>query len=391
MSRYYNTILSMNLITIENFLELFESSPADNMNLDDFIEKYKVVTGNKEQNLKDYMKGKSINREHLKLILENIQHRKKYLKRFYNMSLRVNDKNDRIHNNITAMSSIFDNNKGVIYKNLIRNLHFWDILQNTKSGFENTPTYMSIINNLYKNNKIDYKILTPSALHYIKNGRIGSVFSSFYFRASILNPYLIYSLNVNILKGTKIFTPTLGWSSYAKGFVESPGVIEYVGTDVIPDVCKKTKQLLEKFEIKSDIYCKPSEDLYKSKAFLRKYKAHFDLVFFSPPYYRLELYQSDNQSTTRYKDYHDWLTSYWESTIKLCQHVLEKDGKLCYILSDYGSKNTSKKFNLVDDMNDIAKKYFHFTSMQTMQNKNVHSTKHRETGEQIVIFSKIDK
>jgi hypothetical protein len=42
-------------------------------------------------------------------------------------------------------------------------------------------------------------------------------------------------------------------------------------------------------------------------------------------------------------------------------------------------------------MNDIAKKYFHFMSMQTMQNKNVHSTKHRETGEQIVIFSKIDK
>lgn len=381
----------MDLISIDDFLQLFESSPADNMNLDDFIEKYKVVAGTKEHKLKDYMKGKSINREHLKLILENIKDRHKYLKRFYNMSLRVNDKNTSIHNNINAMTSVFDNNKGVIYKNLIRNLHFWDILQNTKSGFENTPTYMNIVTDLYKNNKIDYKILTPSALHYIKNGRIGSVFSSFYFRASILNPYLIYSLNVHILKGTKIFTPTLGWSSYAKGFVESPNVIEYVGTDVIPDVCKKTKQLLSEFEIKSDIYCKPSEDLYKSKVFLKKYKAHFDVVFFSPPYYRLEIYQSDNQSTTRYKNYQDWLTKYWESTIKLCYHVLENDGKMCYILSDYGSKNTSQKFNLVDDMNNIAKKYFQLVSIQTMQNKNVHSTKHRETGEQIVIFSKIDK
>lgn len=378
----------MDLITIDDFLQIFQSSPADNMNLDDFIDKYKVVTGNKEHKLKDYMKGKTINREHLQLILENIQNRQKYLKRFYNMSLRVNKKNDIIHNNITAMNSIFDNNKGVIYKNLIRNLHFWDILQNTKSGFENTPTYMNIIMDLYKNNKIDYKILTPSALHYIKNGRIGSVFSSFYFRASILNPYLIYSLNVNVLKGTKIFTPTLGWSSYAKGFIESPDVIEYVGTDVIPDVCKKTKQLLENFEIKSDIYCKPSEDLYKSKTFLKKYRQHFDVVFFSPPYYRLELYQSDNQSTTRYKDYQDWLAKYWESTVKLCHHVLEKDGKMCYILSDYGSKNTSQKFDLVNDMNDIAKKYFHLTSIQTMQNKNVHSTKHRETGEQIILFTK---
>ena len=135
----------MDLITIDDFLQLFESSPADNMNLDDFIEKYKVVTGTKEHKLKDYMKGKSINREHLKHILENIKNRQKYLKRFYNMSLRVNEKNTSIHNNITAMTSIFDNNKGVIYKNLIRNLHFWDILQNTKSGFENTPTYMKII------------------------------------------------------------------------------------------------------------------------------------------------------------------------------------------------------------------------------------------------------
>ena len=381
----------MDLITIDDFLQIFQSSPADNMNLDDFIDKYKVVTGNKEHKLKDYMKGKAINREHLQLILENIQNRQKYLKRFYNMSLRVNKKNDTIHNNITAMNSIFDNNKGVIYKNLIRNLHFWDILQNTKSGFENTPTYMNIIMDLYKNNKIDYKILTPSALHYIKNGRIGSVFSSFYFRASILNPYLIYSLNVNVLKGTKIFTPTLGWSSYAKGFIESPDVIEYVGTDVIPDVCKKTKQLLENSEIKSDIYCKPSEDLYESKTFLKKYRQHFDVVFFSPPYYRLELYQSDNQSTTRYKDYQDWLTKYWEKTIKLCHHVLENGGKMCYILSDYGSKSTSQKFDLVNDMNDISKKYFQLTSIQTMQNKNVHSTKHRETGEQIIIFTRSNK
>ena len=86
----------MDLITIDDFLQIFQSSPADNMNLDNFIDKYKVVTGNKEHNLKDYMKGKSINREHLQLILENIQNRKKYLKRFYNMSLRVNNNNDTI-------------------------------------------------------------------------------------------------------------------------------------------------------------------------------------------------------------------------------------------------------------------------------------------------------
>ena len=182
----------MNILDTEQFLKLFESSPTDQYTLDDFISKYKVVVGDKQHNLKDYMKTKSISREHIQLILENIKQRNKYLKRFYNMSLRVNANNEHIHGNMEPMTNVFDNNKGVIFKNFIRNLHFWDILQETKSGFENTPTYLNVLFDLYKNNKIDYKILTPSALHYIKNGRMGSVFSSFYFRASILNPYLIY-------------------------------------------------------------------------------------------------------------------------------------------------------------------------------------------------------
>ena len=218
---------------------------------------------------------------------------------------------------------------------------------------------------------------------------MGSVFSSFYFRASILNPYLIYSLNEQLLKGTKIFTPTLGWSSYAKGFLESTQVIEYVGTDVIPQVCKKTEQLLKTYNVKSKICCKPSEDLFKSKSFLKQYKNHFDVVFFSPPYYKLELYNSDNQSTSRYKDYDDWLKKYWETTIKLCLHVLEQNGKLCYILSGYGSQNTTKKYDLIEDMNTITKKYFELDEIRPMQNKNVHSTKHRETGEQIILFHKV--
>ena len=140
--------------------------------------------------------------------------------------------------------------------------------------------------------------------------------------------------------------------------------------------------------MKSKIFCKPSEDLFKLKSFLKQYKNHFDVVFFSPPYYRLELYKSDNQSTSRYEDYEDWLKKYWEATIQLCLHVLEKNGRLCYILSSYGSHNTKQKYNLIEDTNNITKKYFELDLIQPMQNKNVHSTKHRETGEQIILFHK---
>jgi hypothetical protein len=284
-----------------------------------------------------------------------------------------------------------NNNELITYKNVIRNMHYKDILQNTKSGIENIPSFIDVLRDLYLNYIIDYKILTPSAIHYMEAGRLGSVFSSFYFRASIMNPYLVFSLNESVLKGSRIFTPTLGWTSYCFGFLESPKVIEYVGTDVISSVCKKTAEFSKKHYPNkiTDIYCQPSEKLAKSPAFLRKYREHFDVVFFSPPYYRLEMYPGENQSTTQYKSYEEWLAGYWEETIKLCHHVLIKGGKLCYILSGYGSQNTEAQYDLLGDMNKITKKYFNLRSQQPMYNKDVHVTKHKETAEKIMIFTKM--
>ena len=379
----------MQLLELSDFLKLYKLSPADKLTIDEFIKKATVVVGKNTYPLADYMASKKIEKSKIELLLKHIQSRKEYLTRFYNMSLRLYDGNLHIHGNIAPMkNSHMDNNTGTIYKNLIRNIHYKDILQNTLSGMENTPTYMNVLNDLYKKLQIDYKILTPSAIHYMSNGRLGSVFSSYYFRASIMNPYLVYSLNKNLLRGTMIFTPTLGWSSYAFGFLECPEVKSYVGTDVIPNVCNQTKLLVDKYNAQTEIYCQPSEDLYQSPEFLNKYREHFDVVFFSPPYFKLELYKSKNQSTTRYKDYNEWLNKYWESTIKLAHPVLEKKGRLCYILSGYGSNNTKEQYDLLKDMNKIASKYFGKSQIQPMHNKNVHSTNHRETGEQIMLYVK---
>jgi hypothetical protein len=221
----------------------------------------------------------------------------------------------------------------------------------------NIKTYLHVLYDLYNNKIIDYKLLTPSARFYTKQNRIGSVFSSFYFRASILNPYVIYSLNNKILHGTRVFTPTLGWSSYCYGFLECPDVVEYVGNDIISTVCKKTEKFATTFYPKKNtsIWCQPSEDLLHNNDFMRKYKNHFDVVFFSPPYYRLELYPGKNQSTTRYSSYEEWLHGYWEKTIKVCWHVLGRGGKLCYIISNY-KEGGNTQIDLIRDMNDITNK-----------------------------------
>lgn len=381
----------MDIITLPEFKGLFRRNLESMSTLLRYIRTTQVRVGNKLQPLRAYMKKKSIPIEDIELLYKHIQSRDEYLTRFYDLSLQIHIDKLRIHGNVKPMKNReMSNNKNIVYKNFIRNMHMNDILQNTKSGIENVPTFLDVLDDLYNNLIIDYKLLTPSARFYVKNGRIGSVFSSYYFRASIMNPYLVYSLNKTVLRGTRIFTPTLGWSSYCYGFLECPEVEEYVGTDVIPSVCDKTRDLAKLYSRKPtvNIYCQPSEDLYKDPQFLKKYKGHFDLVFFSPPYYKLEMYDSENQSTTRYADYKDWLEKYWEQTIRLSSYVLEKGGRLCYILSGYGSPSGSEHYNLLEDMNRITKKYFILNSTQPMHNKNVHVSTHRDTAERIMIFTK---
>jgi hypothetical protein len=374
----------MHFLTKENFLRIFRKNTPS---FEDFINKVQVRTSNGElKPLLEHMKSSNISRKSVRQLYQNVVNREEYLGRFYDTSLEpvlpltITEK--------PMPSTALNNNAEVKYKNTIRNMYYREILRDTQSGFDNVSNYWSVIEDLYLHDIIDYKLLTPSAVHYTAEGRLGSVFSSFYFRASIMNPYIVYSINKRILKGTKIFTPTLGWSSYSYGFLES-GVEEYVGNDVIPSVCKKTGEFIHKFypDRSFGITCSPSEDLAKKPGFMKKYGGHFDTVFFSPPYYRLELYAGKMQSTHRYKTYEAWLEGYWRKTVQLCYNVLQKEGKMCYIISDYGSEN--KEVTLVSDMNRITQEVgFKKVKIYKMFNKSVTVNKQEDNSESICVFVK---
>jgi hypothetical protein len=371
------------MLSQEDFLSLFKNSKKQSLN--EFLKTYKVKTSIETYKLNKYIEKKEIDVKEIEKLKEIIDNKDDYLIRFYNTSLRLPD-NLRITEE-PMKNKKYNNNLIIKYKNVIRNMHFYDILRDTKSGF-NIKTYLEALFDLFNNKIIDYKILCPSALFYIKRNGFGGVMSSFFFRASILNPYLIYSLNKTLLKGTRVFTPTLGWSSYLYGLFESGLVKEYVGTDVLKNVCEKTKMFAKNYpNITTKIYNKPSENLLNSKLFSQKYEKHFDLVFFSPPYFKLELYEGNNQSTSNYKNYDEWLEKYWRKTVECCYYVLENNGKMCYILSGYGSDNTHT-YDLVNDMNKITKEYFKFHSVQPMYNKDVHVTKHKVSNEKIILFEK---
>jgi 16S rRNA G966 N2-methylase RsmD len=280
------------------------------------------------------------------------------------------------------MTRDFNNAINPKYKNIIRNLYFNDILEETATGINNLRPYLKVVKELFIDNIVDYKLVVDSSINMLKKRNIlSSILSGYYFRASIMNPYLVYSLNSSILHGKKVFTPTLGWSSYLYGFLES-GIEEYVGVDVIPKVCNISKQIAEFYGFNNiEIYCQPSEDLLNNKRFLNKYTDNFDIIFFSPPYYRLELYNGGEQSTDRYKDYDQWLKNYWEKTIKLCYLVAKKKCKLCYIVSNYDNYSS-----MVNDMNSITNKYFNFSQQLFLSSGKKFS--HSKNSEIINIFIK---
>ena len=393
----------MKLYSQDQFLNIFVGTNSPTFAK--FMQNARVMLGSSLLvPLKTYAKERQILEKDLRQLYEHILNRNEYLARFWVKSLRPIEPFTITEKPMTKIA--LNNDTLPNYKNLIRNIHLLDILQNTKSGLENLPTFMDVLTRLYLHEIIDYKILTPSARHYMNEGRIGSVFSSFYFRASIMNPYLVFSICQKMLcdkvtvnkneTGMRVFSPTLGWTSYAYGFLECPMVGEYVATDVIEDVCKKTGDFCKQnYPLKkSTIFCQPSENLFKNPAFMAKYHAYFDVVFFSPPYYELELYPGAKQSTNAYKTYEDWLIKYWAATVQLCNHILKKGGRMCYILSSYGCSGSARcadnDFDILKDMNDVCGQYFKKVGAYKMKNKNVHVTaeSHRDTGERIMLFVK---
>jgi len=308
--------------------------------------------------LTEFAKEKKIKMQDIKLLYDFIHNRNVYLDNIYELSIKPAE----LHiTDEPLLKSHWNNNSKNKYKNIIRNMHFYDIFQNTQSGF-NIPPFLTVLLELFLEGIVYYKFFTPSALRELREGSNSFISSSFFrisSHASIMNPYLVYSINETALNAKRVFSPTLGWSSYCYGFLESPNVVEYVGTDVIPRVCQKTEEFAKHFYPTKNtrIFCKPSEKLLYDDIFMKKYSNHFDTIFFSPPYYELEIYPGNKQSTIIYKSYAEWLSGYWRPTVELCYRVLKRGGKMCYILSNYGSVST-KEYDLMRDMGIIVREKF---------------------------------
>ena len=373
--------MAIKILTLDDWLKKFN---LKQVTLKQFINTYKIRSERTIlRTLKQHIKEKRITNEQVKILYKHLVLGKEiYLRNFYRYSLKIN--NDL---NLDNIKPSLNNRKNSSYKNIIRNIYHKELLYNTVPdtyGAVGNVPFLKLLYRIFNEKMIDNKLVTPSGLEMLKRNLFSNVLSGFYFRASILNPAVIKTISKKYFKGSKVFTPTLGWSSYMYGALCNDDIKEYVGTDVIKSVCDNTEVLGKMFfpEKTIDIYCTPSEKLKLNKKFMNKYKNYFNTVFFSPPYYKLEIYEGDMQSTKVYKTYNDWLSGYWEETIKLCKHVLKRGGKLIYIVSGYGNKYQ----NLSIDMNTITKKYFKYKELAYLDNVNIGMTKHRLNKETIYMF-----
>lgn len=273
---------------------------------------------------------------------------------------------------------IIDGKKEITKGRLLRNLSYKGIYKETgKINSNEKDTMLGVFDNLIHNKISVSALLTPKVSDFISTGSYDSLFAMLRGtsnRASVFNPYTYSWILKNVFpNGKKILSPVLSWCTPVIGVANSE-YDEIVAIDVIPEVVSKAEKLHEYSESMRNtwfgddgktakFYCCPSEKLNDRYNFSETYKEHFDLVFFSPPYYNLEVYTGGEQSHESWKTYEEWLDGYWRKTVELCHSCLKPNATFSFVIvEDYAELN-KKRIPISDDMKRIAEEYFEYDKL----------------------------
>lgn len=154
----------------------------------------------------------------------------------------------------------------------------------------------------------------------------------------------------------KMLIPSASWCSPILATSNNTNYTDIHIVDVQNDVLETSKEVLDKlcsgtlfglpYNLKT--FCIPSEKMSEVV------DDDYDKIFFCPPYYDLELYGgSDEQSTTLYASYPDWLNLYWRKTVEECDKVLKSGGVFCFVMG-----RLCRGYEMGKDMMEIASERF---------------------------------
>lgn len=276
----------------------------------------------------------------------------------------------------------FQGIKNSKYGRVCKNINF-EKFYATKKLYNNDSEYtFGLLKVMFEDFKIRNSMASPAFFDHIcrTEDDYGQIWLDFMVganRASIFNPATYKGIMDELFVGETIFAPVMGWNSYQIAFYSSK-FKNFIATDVIPDVVDNgallhdawksysSSNLFEQSEKNIDLYCCPSEKLDLHHNFVSKYSKQVDAVLFSPPYYDLEIYDSEDQSFTNYPDYNDWLEKYWAKTVEISAEVLKTGGKFAFVISNYRNKN-KKEVQISQDMKSVVDKFLPNTGRYKVQ------------------------
>lgn len=259
------------------------------------------------------------------------------------------------------------------YGRISKNINF-ENFYNTRKLYNNDFEYtFGLMKVMFEEFKIRNSLAAPAFFDHIcriENSDYSQFWTDFMIgcnRASIFNPATYKGIVEELFTGETIFAPVMGWNSYQLGFYSSRWK-KFIATDVIPEVVNNGRLLHQEFEQYRenslieidektvDLYLCPSEKLNERHDFVDRYRGQVDAVLFSPPYFDLEIYSSDEQSYSSFPNYSDWLEGYWAETVKLCAAVMRPGARFGFVISNYVNKS-KQRTTISEDMSVVAARY----------------------------------
>lgn len=267
---------------------------------------------------------------------------------------------------------VFAGRTNAKYGKICKNINFLNYY-NTKKWYDKDSEYVfGLLKVMMEQFKLRNSLVGPAFFDQIcrYDGDAGDFWRAFMMganRPSTFNPATFKGILDSVFEGETLFSPVMGWNAYQLAFYSSR-FKKFIATDVIPDVVDNGKLLHKEFlsykdnnlfeiaDKEVDLYLCPSEQLDKRFNFVEKYQNSIDAVLLSPPYFDLEIYDSEDQSFTNFPNYQDWLTGYWEETVKLCAAVMKPNAKFGFVISNY--RNADKQMTTISqDMRDVAARH----------------------------------
>jgi hypothetical protein len=267
---------------------------------------------------------------------------------------------------------VFAGRTNAKYGRICKNINFRDYYNTKKLWSTDSEYVFGLLRVMVEEFKIRNSLVGPAFFDQIcrYQGDSSDFWRAFMMganRPSTFNPATYKEILAELFPGDTLFAPVMGWNSYQTAFYSS-GFRKFVATDVIPGVVNNGHLLHQEFEQwrnqslfeiehkEVDLYLCPSEQLQQRHGFVDRYRDQVDAVLFSPPYYDLEIYDSDDQSFTNFPDYDDWLTGYWEETVKLCRDVMRPGARFGFVISNYVNKHKVMT-TISENMRDRAAGY----------------------------------